>query len=260
MKDCISPPPFWSNGPSPGAFYDFPKTSFTPDSKIFKVTTQPMTTGTSVVGTKFDGGVVIAADVLGSYGSLARFRQCTRVLKVNDNIILGAGGDYADYQYLKDIIEQKIIDEDCLDDGFNLKPKSLYCWLTRILYSRRSKLDPFWNNFIVGGLQNDEPFLGSVDKLGTAFEDDVIATGYGAFIALPVMREFMQKKRANGQEITKEDAEKLLVNCMEILYYRDARSYPKFDMITITKDGVEVKEKLEIKGNWELANIVDRKV
>lgn len=67
-----------------------------------------MVTGTSVVGLQFKDGIVIAADVLASYGSLARFRNCERVIKVNDNIILGAGGDYADYQYLRSIIEQKM--------------------------------------------------------------------------------------------------------------------------------------------------------
>lgn len=45
------------------------------------------------------------------------------------------------------------ISEECLDDGLSLKPKSLYCWLTRILYNRRSKMDPLWNNFIVAGIQ-----------------------------------------------------------------------------------------------------------
>lgn len=68
----------------------------------------PTTTGTSVLGLKFKDGVLIAADTLGSYGSLARFRDCQRVMKVNDNIILGAGGDYADYQYLQSIIKQKV--------------------------------------------------------------------------------------------------------------------------------------------------------
>ena len=67
-----------------------------------------MTTGTSVLGVKFDGGVIIAADTLGSYGSLARYRNCSRVMKVNNNTILGAGGDYADYQFLKSIIEQNV--------------------------------------------------------------------------------------------------------------------------------------------------------
>ena len=41
-----------------------------------------MVTGTSVIGVKFTGGVVIAADMLGSYGSLARFRNISRLMKV----------------------------------------------------------------------------------------------------------------------------------------------------------------------------------
>ena len=57
---------------------------------------------------KFDGGIVMAADMLGSYGSLARFRDCPRVMKVNDTTVMGAGGDYADYQFLKSIIEQRV--------------------------------------------------------------------------------------------------------------------------------------------------------
>lgn len=50
----------------------------------------------------------MAGDLLGSYGSLARYKNCPRVLKVNENIILGAGGDYGDFQYVKDMIEQKM--------------------------------------------------------------------------------------------------------------------------------------------------------
>ena len=67
-----------------------------------------MVTGTSVLGVKFNGGVAIAADMLGSYGSMARYRNCSRVLKVNDSTILGAGGDYADFQHLKSIIEERV--------------------------------------------------------------------------------------------------------------------------------------------------------
>ncbi|KAJ4443872.1 hypothetical protein ANN_05659 [Periplaneta americana] len=212
----------------------------------------PITTGTSVLGITFDGGVAIAADILGSYGSLARFRDCPRVMKVNDNIILGAGGDYADFQYLKDVIEQKILEEECLDDGFSLKPRALHCWLTRVMYNRRSKLDPFWNNFIVGGMQDDEPFLGTVDKLGTAYLDRHIATGYGAYIALPLMREEAEKK----PNMTEKDAHKLLVKCLQVLYYRDARSFPKFQLATLTRDGVRVEGPLNVEQNWEVAHLV----
>lgn len=67
-----------------------------------------MVTGTSVLGLKFEGGVMIAADTLGSYGSLARFRNLSRIMKVNDSTVLGASGDYADFQYLKQVLEQMV--------------------------------------------------------------------------------------------------------------------------------------------------------
>lgn len=57
---------------------------------------------------KFDGGIVMSADTLGSYGSLARFPNCPRLVTVNKNILVGASGDYADFQYLRDIIQQKV--------------------------------------------------------------------------------------------------------------------------------------------------------
>ena len=67
-----------------------------------------MVSGSSVIGIQFDGGVMIAADTLGSYGSLARYRNCSRIIKVNETTIMGAGGDYADFQFLRDIIEQRV--------------------------------------------------------------------------------------------------------------------------------------------------------
>ena len=61
-----------------------------------------------MIAIKFNKGVIIAGDVLASYGSLARYKNCPRIMKVNDSIILGAGGDYADFQYVKYIIDQKM--------------------------------------------------------------------------------------------------------------------------------------------------------
>ena len=61
-----------------------------------------------MLAVKFNGGVAIAADKLGSYGSLARYRDISRLLKVNDCTVMGAGGDYADFQFVKSIIEQRV--------------------------------------------------------------------------------------------------------------------------------------------------------
>ncbi|EFA05833.1 proteasome subunit beta type-4 [Tribolium castaneum] len=247
-----NPPPFWHNGPTPGGLYNFPGPKTAP-SDFRQHSQAPVTTATSIVAMQYNKGVIIAGDLLGSYGSLARYRNCPRIMKVNDNIILGAGGDYADFQYVKDIIEQKIIDEDCLDDGFKLKPKSLYCWLTRIMYNRRSKFDPFWNNFVVGGLQDGEPFLGTVDKLGTAYTDKIVCSGYGAYIAVPLLREALEKNPTPS----KAEARALVEKCMEVLYYRDARSYPKYQIATIDEaDGAVVEDLVSVNQNWSLAHMI----
>lgn len=48
---------------------------------------------------------MIAADTLVSYGSLAKYADMDRVFKLNDQIIIGIGGDYADFQYIKTLID-----------------------------------------------------------------------------------------------------------------------------------------------------------
>jgi len=250
MFNSIAPaPPLWHNGPAPGELYNFPGIQAKPTSHITH-TQSPVTTSTSIVAITYDKGVLIAGDLVASYGSLARYRNCPRVIKVNQNIILGAGGDYADFQYVKSFIDQKIIDEECIDDGLKMKPKSLYCWLTRVMYQRRSKLDPFWNNLVIGGIQDGVPFLGTVDKLGTAYIDKTICTGYGAHIALPILRDTLDK----NPNITLTEAKGLIHKCMEILFYRDARSYPKYQLGIIDKDeGVKVEGPLTVEQNWNIA-------
>lgn len=212
-----------------------------------------MTTATSVIGTKFEGGVMLAADMLGSYGSLARFRTCERLLRINDQIVVGASGDYADYQFLKRTVEQKVISEECLNDGFKLKPRSLYSWLTRVMYNRRSKFDPLWNTYLVGGLQDGVPFLGQVDMLGTAFEAESLATGYGAYIAQPLLRDTYDKK---GARLSKEEAKDALVQCLTVLFYRDGRSMDKYQIATVTSEGVIIEGPFKLDTNWELAHTV----
>uniref|UniRef100_A0A8P0PSK6 Proteasome subunit beta type-4 n=2 Tax=Canis lupus familiaris TaxID=9615 RepID=A0A8P0PSK6_CANLF len=180
----------WAGGPAPGQFYHIPPSSvasvepaFSPYGGPVTRTQNPMVTGTSVLGVKFEGGVVIAADMLGSYGSLARFRNISRIMRVNDSTMLGASGDYADFQYLKQVLGQMVIDEELLGDGHSYSPRAIHSWLTRAMYSRRSKMNPLWNTMVIGGYADGESFLGYVDMLGVAYEAPSLATGYGAYLA-----------------------------------------------------------------------------
>lgn len=249
-----APAPLWQHGPVPGQTYKFPGPSTHGNGGI-QFTHSPMTTGTSVIGIQFKDGVAIVADNLGSYGKLARYRSIDRVFKINDNIIIGASGDYADFQYLKNIIDQKILEEECLDDGFTLKPKSLYCWLTRVMYNRRSGFDPLWNNFVIAGFDDGKPFVGTVDKIGTAYQDGIIATGFGAYLATPLLRHEMAK----NPDMNKEEAIELLHKCLEVMFYRDTCAFPKYTVGVLTKeDGVEIRGPLSLQGNWQAAVLINK--
>jgi 20S proteasome subunit beta 7 len=75
-----------------------------------------------------------------------------------------------------------------------------------------------------------ERFLGYVDLLGTTFSAPTLATGFGAHIAQPLLREAYEAKagvEGTGPLLTEEEAEKLLGECMKVLFYRDARSLNK---------------------------------
>jgi 20S proteasome subunit beta 7 len=67
-------------------------------------------------------------------------------------------------------------------------------------------------------------FLSYVDLLGTTYSASTLATGYGAFIAQPLLR-----KAVEGREdvITEGEARKILEDSMRVLFYRDARSLNK---------------------------------
>jgi len=106
-----------------------------------------MVTGGSVLGVKYAGGVMVAADTLAFYGSLARYEGVQRMeaVGVNKDCLLAAGGDLSDYQHILKTVEAKSTSEYAHDDGASMTPAAMHSWLTRMMYQRRSKMDPLWN-------------------------------------------------------------------------------------------------------------------
>ncbi|PTB78153.1 proteasome, subunit beta 4 [Trichoderma longibrachiatum ATCC 18648] len=74
--------------------------SYMQDNGPKQNTQQPIVTGTSVVAIKFKDGVVMAADNLASYGSLARFTDVKRLRPFAGTSVVGFSGDISDMQYL----------------------------------------------------------------------------------------------------------------------------------------------------------------
>ena len=90
-----------------------------------------------------------------SYGSLARFKGVQRLHPVGDYTVVGASGDLSDFQYLQHVLDGLVISEETnAQDGHTLGPAEIHEYLSRVMYQRRSKMDPLWNSLIVGGVKD----------------------------------------------------------------------------------------------------------
>ncbi|MBW0521600.1 hypothetical protein O181_061315 [Austropuccinia psidii MF-1] len=218
-------------------------------------TQQPIVTGTSVLGIKYKGGVMLAADMLASYGSLARFKDIRRLVPVGEHTVIGAGGDLSDFQYIQKTLEARLVEEILADDGHILTTPQIFEYLARIMYNRRSKGNPLWNSFVVGGVDklSGQPFLSYVDLLGTTYAAPSIATGYGSYIAQPILRKVLDDLPNGSDDLEADTARKTLEECMRVLFYRDARSLNKFQIANVTLGGVEISEPIQAPTEWGFA-------
>ncbi|GMG58505.1 unnamed protein product [Ambrosiozyma monospora] len=216
-------------------------------------TQRPMMTGTSVLAIKYQDGIVIAADNMGSYGSLMKLDNVERLLKVGQSTIVGISGDLSDLQAIQRILNDLEIDEayDAGDDedtiAAGLKANHVHEYLTRILYNRRSKMDPLWNACVVAGFDDEgKSFLKYVDLLGVAFASPTLATGFGAHLAIPLLRQRVDSE-ADVKNLTKADAIQLIKDCMKVLFYRDARSLDKYSMAVLSESDHKVEFHKNVK-------------
>ena len=220
-------------------------------------TQQPIITGTSVVSLKFKDGIIMAADNLGSYGSLLRFTNMERLLRVGKETIVGVSGDISDMQQLERLLEELETTEEVYDNdgGHNLRAPHVHEYLSKVLYNRRSKMNPLWNALVVGGFNDDgTPFLKYVDLLGVTYGSSAISTGFGSHLAVPLLRQLVPKD-PDYENVTEEQARDAILNCMRVLFYRDARSLDKFSLVTIKK-GEELKFEKNLKcenQSWRFA-------
>jgi len=190
------------------------------------------------------------ADTLGSYGSLARFKNVPRIERVNESTLIGAGGEYSDFQLIKKLLEQLKIQDFAEDDGGVLTPKEIYNYLSRVLYNRRSRINPLWNSLVIAGFDKTDTkegnsFLGTVDLYGSTFEENYITTGYGKYMALPIIRKHWRP------DLSESEAKSLLEEAMTVLFYRDCRTINKFQLAKVTKDGTATSQPYALSTKWD---------
>ncbi|EGV65630.1 proteasome endopeptidase complex, beta subunit [Yamadazyma tenuis ATCC 10573] len=222
-----------------------------------KMNTQnPIITSTSVLGIKYKDGIVMAADNLGSYGSLLRFNNIERLIKVGKETVVGVSGDISDFQQLQRILDELETEQEVYDNfgDNNLRAPHVHEFLSRVLYNRRSKMNPLWNSVIVAGFNDDRsPFLKYIDMLGVTYGASTLATGFGSYLAVPLLRKVIPEDK-DYVNVSEEEAKKVIMDSMRVLFYRDARSAETFTLVTLNSEGVKYDKQVQVSNqSWEFA-------
>lgn len=119
-------------------------------------------------------------------------------------------------------------------------------------------MNPLWLDLVVGGMVSTDagerkPFLGHVNFRGRAYETNAVATGFGMHLGLPLMRDYLENNEAVK---TKAEAEAQIKKVMEVLFYRDCRSFPKYKTAIADAAGTVVSDTKNVEESWNVANYI----
>jgi len=208
-------------------------------------TLNPVVTGSTTIGVKYNGGILVAADTLVSYGNYAKFKGVSRLKQVGKYTILGSTGEYSDFQHLGDLVDELDLEDFLQDDGCYMGPRQYASYIGRVMYNRRSKFNPLFNQFVIAGQKGAEkPYLAYVDHQGTFYEEDFIATGFGLHLAIPLLRNEWKPT------ITKEEAVALIEKCLRVCFYRDCKAYNRIQIACVDESGTSIGEPKKLDDFW----------
>ncbi|XP_039157079.1 proteasome subunit beta type-4 isoform X2 [Eucalyptus grandis] len=207
-------------------------------------TLYPYVTGAALVAVEYKDGILMAADMGGSYGSTLRYKTIEQIKPIGKHSLLGASGEISDFQEILRYLDELILYDNMWDDGNSLGPKEVHNYLTQVMYNRRNKFNPLWNSLVLGGVKNGQKYLGMVSMIGVSFKENHVATGFGNHLARPILRDEW------NENLSFEDAVKLLGKCMRILLYRDRSAVNKIQIVKITEEGTTNFPPYSLKTFW----------
>ena len=211
--------------------------------------------GSSVIGLKYNKGIIIACDTRMCYGnSLSLVSSKERIKALNNRTLIGYSGEFSDIQETTRILNELVLDDQLETNGKNEKgPVELGHYLSSLHYERRNKLDPYLNSAIVGGIDfNGDIVLMQVDPFGTFLSGNYFTTAFANYFACSLLRNNYPK---NQNDLTKEKAIELIMKCFEVLFYRDCNAGDNIQFSVIEKDNNGLPKiengEYKLKTKWE---------
>ncbi|MCS7140334.1 MAG: proteasome subunit beta [Candidatus Nezhaarchaeota archaeon] len=199
---------------------------------------EPIYKGTTTVGVRCVDGIVLSTDRRVTSGFYVANKRGKKLLQVDDRVYATIAGVVADAQMLVDRVKAQVRYIKTITKQ-PLSVRAIANLTSNILF--HSRFFPLIVHVIVAGIDDEGPAMFNIDLFGTLTEEKYIATGSGSPLAIAVL----ETKYREG--LTVKEAIPIVVEAIKAAMRWDPGSGEGFDVVIITKEGVEElsQEKIE---------------
>lgn len=201
-------------------------------------------TGTTIVGCKFNGGVIIAADTRATAGSIVADKNCEKLHRLAPKIWCAGAGTAADTEMVTQLIGSNLE----LHSLAQNRPPRVITALTLLkqhLFKYQGHLGAY---LIVAGSDPTGAHLMSVQAHGSTDIGEYLSLGSGSLAAMAVLE-------TNWREgMTKEEAMKLCADAIESGIWNDLGSGSNVDLCVM-----ELGKDAQLYRNYLTPNVRSQK-
>lgn len=183
-------------------------------------------TGTTIVGCIYDGGVVLAADTRATSGPIVADKNCEKLHYISPQIWCAGAGTAADTEFTTALISSQL-ELHALSTG--RKPRVVTCMtmLKQHLFRYQGYIGAY---LVVGGVDPTGPGLFTVHAHGSTDKLPYVTMGSGSLAAMSV---FETKWKAR---LTRDEAVELAAEAIKAGIFNDLGSGSNVDVCVITAE------------------------
>ena len=194
---------------------------------------QKLKTGTTTLVLKFKEGFIIASDrqatTFYKAGTVQKIFMLTKEESFVGVSIAGSAGDAVS---LVNVLrsELKLYK---FESGHQASVKTVTSLLSAIMYNGYRQYQPYFTQFLVGGVDHSGIHVYNLDMIGSITEEKYASTGSGSLFALSKLEDGWK------EDLSREEAKKLAIRAIKLAANRDLYTGYGIDIVLITKEGVE---------------------
>jgi proteasome beta subunit len=193
-----------------------------------------MKTGTTTVGLVCKDGIVLAADMRATAGSLIVGKKTDKISQISDDMAVTMAGTVSDAQLLIKLIRAELKLRE-IRTGRKQMVKEAANLLGGLVYAniRRMSMIPGISHFLLGGKDEKGYYVYDIFPDGSVtLMDDYVSSGSGSEMAYGVLETSYKK------DLTTEQGTSLVIKCINAALQRDVNTGEGINVVTITEKGV----------------------